>query len=82
MPELGLHQLAELLDLLAALADDDAGTGAVDVDLDLGIVSFNFDLGDAGGIEGGFEVLTDVVVLDDEITDFVVTGHTNESPNL
>ena len=74
LAELGFDLLAQGLDLRAALADDDTGTGAVDVDLDLRIVSFDFDLGDAGGIEGALEVLTDVVILDNQITDFVFAG--------
>ena len=55
LAELGFHLLAQSLDLRAALADDDTGTGAVDVDLDLCVVSFDFDLGDTGGIEGALE---------------------------
>ena len=82
LAELGFHLLAQSLDLRAALADDDTGTGAVDVDLDLCVVSFDFDLGDTGGIEGALEVLTDVVVLDDQITDFVLTGIPTRVPVL
>jgi len=54
----------------------------VDVDLDLCVVSFDFDLGDAGGIEGALEVLTDVVVLNNQITDFVFTGIPTRVPVL
>ena len=74
LAQLGFDLLAQLLDLLATLADHDAGAGAVDVDLDLCVVSFDFDLSDAGGIEGGLQPLTDVVVLDDQIADLVSAG--------
>ena len=74
LAKLGFDLLAQGLDLRAALADDDAGTGAVNADLDLCVVAFNFDLGDACGIEGGLQILTDVVVLDDQIADLILTG--------
>ena len=74
LAELLLDGLAQLFDVFAALADDDARAGAVDVDLDLCVISFDLDLGDAGGIEGALEILTNVVVLNDQITDLVLTG--------
>lgn len=49
---------AVLLDLLAAaLADDDAGAGAVQVDANLGVVALDLDLGDTGGIQGLLQVI-------------------------
>ena len=74
LAKLGFDLLTQDFDLRAALADDDTGAGAVDADLDLGVVAFNFDLGDAGGVEGGLQILTDVVVLDDQIADLILTG--------
>ena len=74
LAKLGFDLLAEHFDLRAALADDDAGTGAVNADLDLGVVAFNFNLGNTGGVEGGLQILTDVVVLDDQIADLILTG--------
>ena len=74
LAKLGFDLLAEHFDLRAALADDDAGAGAVDADLDLGVVALNFDLGNTGRIEGGLQILTDVVVLDDQIADLILTG--------
>ena len=74
LAELLLDGLAQLLDVFATLADDDTGAGAVNVDLDLRVISFDLDLGDTGGIEGALEILEDVVVLNDQITDFILTG--------
>ncbi len=67
-----LNVLAVPLDLLAALADDHAGAGAVQVDLDLGVVALDLDLGDAGGVQGLLQILPQVVVFNDQIAHFFV----------
>ena len=72
--ELVLDGLTQLLDLLAALADDDAGAGDVEVDLDLRVVALDLDLGDAGGVQGLLQVLSDVVVFHEEVADLLGTG--------
>ena len=61
----------EALDLRAALADHDAGTGAVDEQADLGAVTLDLDGGNAGGIKGLLEVLADLVIFDDQIADLL-----------
>ena len=64
-----LDLLAQSLDLLAALADDDAGSGAVDINANLRGIALYLDGGDTGGIEGLLQKLTNFVVLDDQIAD-------------
>ena len=66
-----LYFEAQALYLRAALADDDTGSGAVDIDANLSAVALYLDGGDTGGIEGLFEVLADLIVLDDQIADFI-----------
>ena len=51
LAELLLELQTELFDLLAALADDDARTGAVQVDLNAGIAALDLDLRNASGIQ-------------------------------
>ena len=65
--------LLELGDLLAALADHDAGTAAVDEDANLFAVALNLDGGHAGAVQGLLQILADVVVLDDQVSHLVVT---------
>ena len=67
-----LHGEAELLDLRAALADDHAGPGAVDIDADLCAVPLDLDGGDAGAVKVLLQILPDLVVLDDQVADFLV----------
>ena len=69
-----LHLKADTLDLGAALADDHAGLGAVEVDADLGVVTLDLDLGDAGGIESLLQILTDLEVLHQQIAHLLVLG--------
>ena len=68
------HFLAILLDRFAALADHDAGSGAVNVDADLGGIALDLNGGDAGGIEGLLEILTNLVVFNDQIADLFFSG--------
>ena len=68
------HGGLEALDVGAALADDLARTGAVDEDADLIGVALYLDVGDARVEEVLLQVLANLVVLDDEIADFVVPG--------
>ena len=65
------HFLAETLDLLAALADHDAGSGAVNVDADLGGVALDLDGGDTGGIKGLFQIPADFEILNNQVADLV-----------
>ena len=77
--------LAEDLDVGAALADHHAGTGAVDVDFDLRIVAIaalDLHLGNAGGIELVLEVLTDIVVLYNQIAHLIFAGIPTRVPVL
>ena len=67
-----LDLLAQSLDLLAALADDDAGSGAVDINANLCGIALYLDGGDTGGIEGLLQKLADLVVLDDQVADLVL----------
>ena len=71
-----LHQLGlNLLNVLAALADDHAGTGAMQVDADLGVVvPLDLDLGDAGAVEGLFQVVADLLVLHQQVAYQFVAG--------
>ena len=69
-----LHGETELLDLRAAAADDDAGSGAVDINADPGAVPLDLDGGNAGGIEGLLQELADLVILNDQIPDTLLAG--------
>ena len=65
---------ADALDLRAALADDNARTRAVDIDADLRAVALDLDVRDTCGIQGLLQVLADLVVLNDQVADLLVTG--------
>ena len=52
------------------------------VDLNAGIAALDLDLRNAGGIESLLEILTDVVVLNDQVADLVVTGIPTRVPVL
>ncbi len=69
-----LHGQTILLDLLAALADDHTGTGAVQVDGDDVVAALDLDLGNAGAVQGLLEILADLLILDDQVADLLVTG--------
>ena len=43
----------------------------MDINADLGAVALDLDGGNAGGIEGLLQKLTDLVILDDQIADLV-----------
>ena len=47
---------------------------AVDIDADLRAVALDLDVRDACGIQGLLQVLTDLVVLNDQVTDLLVAG--------
>ena len=64
----------ELLDVCAALADYNAGTGAVNVDLNLRVVSFDLDLGNTSGVQLVLQILSDVVVFNNQIANLIFTG--------
>ena len=82
LDDVQLHLLADellngkaiLLDLLAALADDHAGAGAVQENSDHVAAALDLNLGNAGTVQGLFQVLTDLLILDDQITDLLFTG--------
>ena len=65
---------ADALDLCAALADNDAGSGAVDIDAYLIGIALDLDGRNTGGIEGLLQVVADIVVFNDKIADLVCTG--------
>ena len=69
-----LHFLAKALYLSTALADDNTGSGAVDVDADLSRIALYFDGGNTGGIEGLLQILTNFVVFNNKITDLIFSG--------
>ena len=69
-----LHSEAILLDLLAALADDHARPGAVEEDGDDVVAPLDLDLGNAGAVQGLLQVLADLLILDDQIADLLITG--------
>ena len=66
-----LDFLTQALDLCAALADNDTGAGAVDINANLCGIALYLDGGNTGGIEGLLQILADLVVLDDKIADLV-----------
>ena len=66
--------LTDALDLLAALADDDTGSGAVDENADLVGITLDLDGRNTGRIEGLLQVFTNVVVFYDKIADLICTG--------
>ena len=61
-------------DFRAALADDHAGLGAVDEDADFRRISFDADIGDAGGEQGLLEVVPDLLVFHKDIAEQVILG--------
>ena len=69
-----LHVLAVLLDLLAALADDHAGAGHMQVDGDDLVAALDLDLGDTGGKQQLLQVHADLVVLDQQVADLLIAG--------
>ena len=69
-----LNGKAVLLDLLAALADDHAGPGAVQEDGDHVVAALDFNLGNTGAVQRLFQILADLLVLYDQIADLLVTG--------
>src|SRR5699024_3420950 len=69
-----LQGQAQTLDVSAALADDHAGTGAVQVDAHLGVVALDLDLGDTGRVQGLLQVIADLLVLHQQIADLLVAG--------
>lgn len=58
------------------------GRGAVDIDFDLCGISFDLDLCDAGSVEVGLELLSDVVIFNDQIADLIFTGIPTRVPIL
>ena len=74
LAELGFHFLAQVLDFGASLTDDDTGAGAPQVDLDLAVGTLDLDLSHAGGVQLVLQILTDVVIFDDQVTDLVLAG--------
>ena len=69
-----LHALAVLLDLHAALADDHAGAGHVQVNGDDLVAALDLDLGDTGSEQQLLQVHTDLVILDQKIADLLIAG--------
>ena len=69
-----LHSETILLDLLAALADDHTRPGAVEEDGDDFVAPLDLDLGNTGAVQGLLQVLADLLILDDQIADLLITG--------
>ena len=62
-----LELVAQLVDLGAALADDDPGPRGLDVDLELAGEALDVDLGDAGVREPALQLLAQLQVLVQEL---------------
>src|SRR5699024_5601955 len=62
---------AELFDLSAALAHDDAGTGAMDDDLHILAVALDLDLRNTGSIQLLLQELSDVIVFYQQVAEGV-----------
>ena len=69
-----LHFLAELFDVLAALADDDARASAGDEDLDSAVAALDLDGRNACCVQGLLQILTDVVVFHEKVAELIVLG--------
>ena len=65
---------AELFDLGAIFADDHTGACAVNEQGNNVVAALDFDLGNAGTVEGLLDELADLVVFDDQIADFFISG--------
>ena len=69
-----LNALAILLDLRAALADDHAGTGHMQVNGDNLAAALDLDLGDTGCIQELLQVHADLVILYQEVAYLLIAG--------
>ena len=69
-----LNSQAGGLDVLALLADDHAGTGAVQVDGDAAVAALDLDLGNLSVVQVLLQVVTDLLVLDQKIADLLIAG--------
>ena len=69
-----LDFLTQALDLCAALADDNTGTGAVQIDGNDVVAALDLDLGNAGTVQSFLEILADLLILDDQVADLLFTG--------
>ena len=74
LAQTSFHVLAQIFDLSASLTDDNTGAGAVDVDLDLAIGTLDLDLSNTSCVQLVLQILTDVVIFDDQVTDLVLAG--------
>ena len=68
------HSQTILLDLLATLANDNTGTGAVQIDGNDVVAALDLDLGNAGTVQSLLEILADLLILDDQVADLLFTG--------
>ena len=68
------HLLTQTFYFGCVLAQDHAGTGAVEVDADNGVVSFDLDTRHAGCVQGLFQEFTDLLVFHDQVADLLVAG--------
>ena len=69
-----LHLLAELLDILAALADNDTRASAGNEDLYSAVAALDLDGRNACSIQGLLQILTNVVVFHEEVAKLIVLG--------
>ena len=74
LAQTSFHVLAQILDLGTGLADDHAGTGAVNVDLHLAVGALDLDLCHAGCVQLVLQIFTDVVIFNDQVADLVLAG--------
>ena len=77
-----LHLHAELLNLGAALAHNDARAGAVDDDFHILAVALDFNLRHAGGVQLFLQELSDVVIFYQKVAEGVVFGIPAGVPTL
>ena len=82
LDDIQLHLLADklfnsqavLLNLLAALADNHAGAGAVQENGNGIGAALDFNLGHARTVQGLFQVLANLLILHDQVADLLLTG--------
>src|SRR5699024_5189746 len=72
----------KLLDVLAAAADNHAGTRALDHDLDFVVLALDLDRRNACVVQTLLQFLTDVVVFHEEVAEHIVLSEPTGIPIL
>ena len=72
----------ELLDVLAAAADNHAGTCALDHDLDFVVLALDLDRRNACVVQTLLQILTDLVVFHEEVAEHIVLSEPTGIPIL